>query len=248
MNLTIYGDDSAGLIKLDPRTKLLIFLSSSFLSLQSYRLVLTFAFGTLLCVIFALCGKWWLSLKCYLVFALFCYMRFVVERSGKGAGAVVTIVSMLCTVVLFSFPFIISFLLLAQTTRISQFLSAFEAMRMPAAIVIPIAVLFRFIPAVQEEWSGIRKAMSYRGIELGALNFLRSPFKTIEYMLIPLLFSSLSVMEELAASTLARGLDSGVKRTSYEEVKMGVADYVIIALMIVMAVLILRYGKALDMG
>ncbi len=55
---------------------------------------------------------------------------------------------------------------------------------------------------------------------------LRHPGKTIEYVLVPLLFSTIGVMEELAAAALARGMDIDVKRSSYEEVRLRAADYI----------------------
>lgn len=243
MNLTIYGDDSKGLIRLDPRTKLLIFLSSSFLSLQSYNLAVLFLFGTILCAILALCGKGWLALKAYVAFSIACYIRYVFLKQASGVTLPMVLISGLVTIFLFAFPVVLSFLLLSQTTRIAHFLTAFQAMRLPSAIIIPIAVLFRFLPAIQEEWGGIRKAMAFRGIDLSPISILRAPTKAIEHALIPLLFSSISVMDELAAAAMARGMDAGHKRTSYETVKLGAADYVVMAIFVLFAGLVIVYGK-----
>lgn len=243
MNLTFYGDDSKGIIKLDPRTKLLIFLSSSFLSLHSYYLSTLFLFGTVLCGVLALCGKAWTSVKVYIAFLVVCYMKYILSGIQTGITLPMVILSGLVTIFLFSFPVVISFLLLAQTTRIAHFLSAFQAMHLPAAFVIPIAVLFRFVPAVQEEWTGIRKAMAFRGIDLSPASVIKAPVKTIEYILIPLLFSSVSVMEELAAAALARGMDAGQRRTSYETVRLRTADYIVISVFVLFVAWVLVYGK-----
>ena len=244
MDFTFYGDDSKGLIKLDPRTKLLIFLTSGILAINAFRIAPIMIFGAALCLVLALCGKWITALKCMALLSLACYTRYMVETSGRGASAVLIIVSSLLSIFLFTFPVIISFLLLAQTTRISHFLSALQAMHLPAALVIPIAVIFRFVPTVQEEWTGIRKAMAFRGIELNMMNAIRHPMKTVEYVLIPLLFSTISVMEELAAAALARGMDAGVKRSSYEVVKLRAADYIVIVVFLCLIWYIFRYGKA----
>ena len=244
MDFTFYGDDSKGIVKLDPRTKLLIFLTSGILAINAYRIAPIMIFGAVLCLVLALCGKWITALKCMALLSLACYTRYMVETSGRGASAVLIIVSSLLSIFLFTFPVLISFLLLAQTTRISHFLSALQAMHLPAALVIPIAVIFRFVPTVQEEWTGIRKAMAFRGIELNMMNAIRHPMKTVEYVLIPLLFSTISVMEELAAAALARGMDAGVKRSSYEVVKLRAADYIVIAVFLCLIWYIFRYGKA----
>ncbi|MBQ9007216.1 MAG: energy-coupling factor transporter transmembrane protein EcfT [Atopobiaceae bacterium] len=230
MDFDLYGDDSRDIIKLDPRTKLLLFLASSVVSLNLYGITSMVVFSSLLCLLLALCGRPGTALKSFIVFAIVAYFRACLEAQGTGSAGVVMIVQALATIFMFMFPVLISLIMLVQTTRISQFLAAFQAMHLPATITIPVAVLFRFIPAVQDEWNGIRKAMAFRGIRIDAQSVVRQPFKTIEYMLVPLLFSSISVMEELAAAAEARGLDAEHERTSYENVRLGIADYVVIAL------------------
>ena len=100
-------------------------------------------------------------------------------------------------------------------------MAAFRAMHLPLKVIIPVAVIIRFIPSVSDEWSGIRKAMVFRGISLEPSDIIKSPFKIVEYVLIPLLFSCIAVMEEMAAAALARGIESEGKRSSFERVKLG---------------------------
>ncbi len=68
--------------------------------------------------------------------------------------------------------------------------------------------------------------MAFRGISLSFGSVLRHPRKTIEYVLVPLLFSTIGVMKELAAAALAQGMDIDVKRSSYEEMRLHAADYI----------------------
>ena len=72
---------------------------------------------------------------------------------------------------------------------------------------------------------------------------MKSPFKTVEYILIPLLFSSVAVMDEMAAAALARGIDSEGKRSSYEEVKLRAADYIVIAAFTLLIIFVFTWGK-----
>ncbi len=53
-------------------------------------------------------------------------------------------------------------------------------------------------------------------------------------MLVPLLFSTVGVMEELAAAALARGMDADRTRSSYEEVRFRAADYITMAVFAVL--------------
>lgn len=228
MDFELYGDDSRGLIKLDPRIKLFLFLASTVVSLNLYGITSMVVYCVLLCGLLALCGRPGTALKAFTVFVVIAYFRSCMEMQGTGSMGVVMILQALSTIFMFMFPVIISLVMLVQTTRISQFLAAFQAMHLPAFVTIPVAVLFRFIPAVQDEWAGIRKAMAFRGISLNAASVVRAPLRTIEYMLVPLLFSSINVMEELAAAAEARGLDASHARSSYEQVRLGAADYVVL--------------------
>lgn len=230
MDFDLYGDDSKGVIKLDPRTKLLLFLSGSVVSINSYNDVAMVVYSLGLCLLLGLCGKRATAAKAAVAFAVATYLRYCILFQGTGSSVFVVICQALITIFLFVFPIMVTLLMLVQTTRISQFLAAFQAMRLPAAAIIPVAVMFRFIPTVQDEWSGIRKAMAFRGIEMTFGSVMRHPFQAIEHLLVPLLISSVSVMEELAAAALARGLDADHMRTSYEEVRLRAIDYVVIAL------------------
>ena len=248
MDFTLYGDDSEALVRFDPRTKLFIFLACGVTSLYTYSGLYILLFAGAVCAVLALNGKPWTALKAFLLFSVSLYIKEAVDRGGSSAPVVVLIVSVLTTIVLYSLPTILSILLIVQTTRISQFLSALTAMHLPVKAVIPIAMLFRFIPTVQDEWNGIRKAMAFRGISLSLSSVLRHPGKTIEYVLVPLLFSTIGVMEELAAAALARGMDIDVRRSSYEEVHLRAADYIVMllfaALSIAIVVLVTTKGAA----
>jgi energy-coupling factor transport system permease protein len=243
MNLALYGDDSKGIIRLDPRTKLLIFFVSGALSLTSHHIAPLALYGMLLCVILILCGQKAFALGSYVALLVGLYLRYCIGLQGSSSGVLLTIVSALVMMALFCFPIVMSFCLITQTTRISQFMAAFQAMRLPTKVIIPIAVLFRFIPSVADEWTGIRKAMAFRGISLEPLAIVKAPLKTVEYILIPLLFSSVAVMEEMAAAALARGIDSDGQRSSYEEVKLRAADYIVIAAFLLLAICLFTWGR-----
>ncbi len=240
MELNIYGDDSKALVRIDPRTKMFVFLVSSILSIHTYSSMVTLVmYDTALCILLAVCGKKGTALKAFVAFAVAAYLRQCIAMQPGGFGVATTICQALITIFLYAFPVFISLMLIIQTTRISQFLAAFQAMHLPAGAIIPVAVMFRFIPTVQDEWSGIRKAMAFRGIDLDFASVVRHPMHSIEYLLVPLLISSASVMEELAAAALARGLEAERKRTSYEEVRLNSADYAVFVAFGIIAAIIL---------
>ncbi len=248
MNITFSGGEEKGLIRLDPRTKFLIFFASGMLTLSSYSDVGVAIYSLFLCVVIALCGKPLTAVKSALPLGVVLYLRIVLQWSKGAPTIIIMIITMLSTAFMFGFPMVMSIVLITKTTKISHFLSAFQAMHLPVKVIIPVAVFFRFLPTVADEWNGVRKAMAFRGIRLSPVQIIAHPWKTIEYVLIPMLFSSIQVMEELASSTMARGMDVDIKRSSYEEVKFGVADYIIILLIIGLMIYTTILGRIVANG
>ncbi len=248
MDFTLYGGDNQGLIKLDPRTKILIFITSELMSLGTYSNIGSTVYVLALCIVLALCGKPFTALKSALFFGAVLYLRVALGNSGGAPYAIVIVLKALTTVFMFGFPALLSLYLIVKTTRISQFISAFQAMHLPIKVIVPVAVFFRFLPTVADEWRGIRKAMAFRGISLSPASVIRHPWKTIEYVLIPMLISSVSVMEELAAATMARGMDVDIRRSSYEEVKLKATDYILIAVFVGMLIFSVLMGELVKKG
>ena len=58
----------------------------------------------------------------------------------------------------------------------------------------------------------------------------------LEYIMVPLLMSTATISEELAAASLSRGLDIGIKRTSIKEVYIGITDYILLLFMLGLSV------------
>ena len=231
MAFGLYGSRS-GLLKLDPRTKLLLFFAGIAVSTFSYNALSFWMYCAAMCSLLALCGEKWFALKSGALIACMEYLRYRIITSGTGAPALTGLILALIMMCRYGMPLLLSLSFLLKTTRISQLIAALSALHLPLFVIIPLSVMLRFIPTVQEEWDGVRKAMAFRGISLEPGAVIRAPFKTIEYILIPLLFSCISVMDELASASLARGLDAERKRSSYETVKLFLPDYLIMLLFV----------------
>lgn len=125
-----------------------------------------------------------------------------------------------------------------ETTTAGMFLASMERWHIPKVFSIPFAVILRFFPSVKEEWSNITAAMKLRGIGLGVGNVLTHPIKTIEYILVPLLSSSIKIGDELSAASVARGLGMERQRTSIYNVKLCIWDYLLLVMAVIFFVLI----------
>ena len=69
-------------------------------------------------------------------------------------------------------PIFMAGILLMKTTSVSEFMLSFERMHLPNKLIIPLSVMFRFIPTISEEWHSIRDAMRFRGIGISVRSVL----------------------------------------------------------------------------
>jgi energy-coupling factor transport system permease protein len=99
---------------------------------------------------------------------------------------------------------------LVSTTTVSDFMAAMRKMRVTEKLTIPLSVMFRFFPAVREEYAAIGDAMRMRGVSFAG----GKPLKILEYRLVPMMMCSLKIGEELSTAALTRGLGSPTKRTN----------------------------------
>ena len=117
-----------------------------------------------------------------------------------------------------------------KTTTVSEWIATFKKLHFPNWLLIPIAVMLRFFPAVREDYHHIRKAMAFRGIGTSPIDLIKQPVKTIEYILIPLLMNATQVAEDLTVSALTKGLSIPGRHTSIVELEWTMMDWLLLGL------------------
>jgi len=119
-----------------------------------------------------------------------------------------------------------------KTTKVSEFVAGMEKMHVSEKIIIPMTVVFRFLPTIKEELQSIGDAMDMRGIGFGG----NKASEMLEYRMIPMLISSVRIGEDLSAAAITRGLASGTKRTNICKIGFGFLDYTLFVLFLVIIV------------
>ena len=119
-----------------------------------------------------------------------------------------------------------------STTKVSEFIASMEKSNVPKDIIIPISVIFRYIPSLYEEIRSITDAMKMRGFGL-TFKSLKSPLKLIEFYMVPILISAVKTADELSAASLTRGLSNPQKRTHLISVSFNKFDYLFILIAVV---------------
>ena len=92
------------------------------------------------------------------------------------------------------------------------------------------------------ELKALRENMRIRGVIKNKFFVLRNPIKYAACMLVPLLMRMIKVSDELSASALIRGLDSGDNRVTIVELRFKVMDLIamIIGIFAVISVVVIQ--------
>lgn len=106
-------------------------------------------------------------------------------------------------------PSMSMFCFLIMTTTVSEFLAAMESLHVPKKFTVPVSAMFRFFPSIREEYAAICDAMRLRNV-----GSWRNPIEMLEYRMVPLLMGLVSIGNDLSASALTRGLDAPVRHTN----------------------------------
>lgn len=124
---------------------------------------------------------------------------------------------------------------LITVVRPTEFVAAMTRLRIPRFLLVPIAVVLRFIPTVATEARAIGDAMRMRGLVTGPWSMVRHPIRTSEHLVIPLLAAAVRAGDELTASALSRGFGSSSGRTTIVDLRLGLADLLLAVVVAVVA-------------
>ena len=161
-------------------------------------------------------------------------MRTALIYGGLFALAIVAKLNMvsvlLVAMVIRLFPIFMLGYYIIESTSTDEFVAAMEKWHVPEAFIIPITVVFRFIPTLGEESAAITDAMRMREIQFGTKKFWQNPTALLEYRVIPLMMSVVKIGDELSAAALTRGLGGLKHRTSIAHIGFTVYDLIIAVL------------------
>lgn len=226
-------------LRLDPRTKLALLITVGLIMISGkltgveyvLRLICT-------CVPFLLL----IMIKQYkaavfsalILFAVVLCEGFVVPKTG---GLINLMVMIICGVISRFGPGYLCGWYVVKSTSVSEFITAMERMHFPSVITIPMSVMFRYFPTLKEEYRSIHDAMKMR--EIG--QSIKNPFTYIEYVLVPIMMSTVQIANDLSAASLTKGLGTDIKRTHICNIGIRVTDAVLIATMAVMLTIFFIY-------
>lgn len=139
------------------------------------------------------------------------------------------LLSLLFVVRMFYIPYA-SGKFLIKTSDVGSIMSSMDFLRIPKAVSIPIAVMFRFFPSFEEERNNIKMAMKIRGIEI------KNPLKYLEYIAVPLLIISSNIADDIAKAAETKCIANPIKETRYITVRVHIIDFIYAFIMTVIVV------------
>lgn len=108
---------------------------------------------------------------------------------------------------------------------------------LPTRVTLTVIVILRFMPSVMAEFADVKDAMRTRGFLRSPFQVLRHPLNTMEYVIVPMVFRSLIIADELASSCIVRGIENPCKKQGYYLNQMHPGDGVLMAGALIITVL-----------
>lgn len=220
----IYEPPKHRRLYLDPRTKVLVMLVLATLIFFVHKNLILNSILVFIPIFLLISDKRYRPAFVY--GGLFVIAIFVKIYGGKFEFPylISMILGLIVELIFRFFPVFMFGYYIIKSTKPNEFISAMNLWHVPEAFIIPVSVVFRFVPTLAEENKSISNAMRMREIRFGTKKFLKNPSMILEYRLVPLMMSVAKIGEELSAAALSRGLGGLKKRTCMVELRFGIWD------------------------
>ena len=209
-------------ISLDPRTKLILLflcvLCTMFAPSLTYELILV----GLIAVVGLLSGKYRYALMGVAAYGIIYGITqyTIYELSGTCQAILAAFFGLVNKV----YPCGFLAGIMISTTKTGEFMAALYRIHMPKSVVIPFAVMLRYLPVVREDWHYIKDAMRMRDIAPSVKNIFLHPVMTVECLYVPLMTAASNTADELSIASVTRGIENPGPRTSLVEIRFSAKD------------------------
>lgn len=111
--------------------------------------------------------------------------------------------------------------LLVAECSVHRMSAALAKLRMPRQVLIPFTVTMRYFPALKDDISHIKDAMSMRQMPLAA---------RMEAVMVPVIVAATNTADELSRASALRGIENPTTPSDTERLHMTPLDWALIAL------------------
>ena len=233
-------------LNLDPRTKLLLLMIVSMLSvmINDFFFLLMLFDGVLLITILSKADMlkiWkyvkptiWMIIPVFVIQTFFSYVKdgplvTLPENWGEIGGYVLISKGSL----IFAGSICLRILILAVasslfslTTDSNDFLLALRKIGFPYEIAIVTGLIIYFLPMVISETTAVRNALETRGVSIRKGSFIKR-LKTFQILITAILMNFIEKSKFQAMAMDSRGFNSKIEKTTLRNLELRVVDYII---------------------
>ena len=192
--------------------------------LSGPALIARLTFMTMPVIMAVMAGNWRISVAYILVSGALFGVETACMNGALGVATIIVgaITGLLARVL----PAAMMGYVAITTITVSDLMAALERWHMPRAVVIPLAVVLRFLPTAFEEDRAIAQAMQVRGLTPGRVGVTA----WFEYRTVPLIVATVNAGEELAQAAPTRALGAPVRPKRLAKVGFRPYDAVMVAI------------------
>ena len=229
------------MIRIDPRTKIILIAITLLFSIFIPTGTYTCLWVLLITTLGILLGRVRKTIRTAIIFAVLWFISLYLLPLLSGSAYISLMVWL--GLVFKCDPCCMMASVVIGTTQMGEFMAAMSKWRIPRSVVIPLAIIFRYIPTLKEDWSHIRDAMAFRGISFSPLCFIKNPGAVIDALYLPILVTACKSADELAASAITRGIENPGQRTNRLTLEFGITDGIVLLVFLVAFICILAISK-----
>ena len=229
--------------EVDPRIKFIIGFIGSILMLfikTEFALLTTFILGITWCIY---CGRWKNAATISVIYGILYWWSMAMLSNTESTSGFIII-----AILFRRFMIIAAFVTPLATVEVGVLISALKKMHLPKMFVMSVAILFRFLPTIMEEYRSVRTSQKFRGIGRTIWNVIAHPITFYETLVIPVAIRIMRVSDELSASAILRGADKKNKVTAFRDVKITCTDILVLLVFLVSisCCVLINYGVLLE--
>jgi len=253
MDAEIYLDNNSFIHRLDPRTKIIVFLLT-FVAILLFQNPLWMLPVTLLVLLQLFVSKSFKNLRRirYILIVLTVSSLILWNLFSRGSTPLfwfITMESLLYSIArtLLMILMISAGMILISTTRNEELVLGMIRLGMPYRVGFAISTSLRLVPTIAANTITISQAQRSRGLDLDSGNLLTRVRKFLP-LLVPVFISTIRSTNIFAMALESKGFGAKEKRTNFLRLKMQRADYLVLGFSIVFMVVsiifaILGYGQ-----
>lgn len=213
------------MLKLDIRTKLLLLIIANILMFKKMSIYEHLFSATIFTLLILVIVSWKRAIRIYSVYLFFTlYELFLAKYTSISIIDNFMVLSALMFKTIY-FP-ICSGIILVGSSKVSELITFLRSVKIPSSIIVVLAVIFRFFPAMLTDYKYIKNSLKMKGIGISKLYYLRHPLKFIEYVFVPYVIISSNIANDLTISSICRGIESDRKKSSIQTLKFTLSDYI----------------------